>query len=56
MDRYRSFYKRGNTYLVTCINKYEYNAFVDLIHTIDAQAFIISDENVRICGNFEKRL
>ena len=42
--------------LITCINKYEYNTFLDLIHTIDPQAFIISDENVRINGNFEKRL
>ena len=50
------FTKEETHILVTCINKYEYNAFVDLIHTIDAQAFIISDENVRICGNFEKRL
>ena len=51
-----AFTKEETHILVTCINKYEYNAFVDLIHTIDAQAFIISDENVRICGNFEKRL
>lgn len=42
--------------LITCINKYEYNTFLDLIHRIDPQAFIISDENVRISGNFEKRL
>lgn len=42
--------------LITCINKYEYNAFLDLIHEIDPKAFVISDENVRISGNFEKRL
>lgn len=42
--------------LITCINKYEYGTFLELIHRIDPQAFIISDENVRISGNFEKRL
>ena len=42
--------------LVSCINKYEVNEMLDLIHSIDPQAFVIVDENVMVNGNFEKRL
>ena len=51
-----AFTKEETHILITCINKYEYNSFVSLIHAIDPQAFIISDENVHISGNFERRL
>lgn len=42
--------------MVSCINKYEIGEFENIIHQIDPDAFIIRDENVRIHGNFEKRL
>lgn len=42
--------------LVSCINKYEVNEMLDLVHSIDPQAFVIVDENVMVSGNFEKRL
>ena len=42
--------------LVSCINKYEVNEVMDLVHSIDPQAFVIVDENVMVNGNFEKRL
>lgn len=42
--------------LVSCINKYEVNEMMDLVHSIDPQAFVIVDENVMVSGNFEKRL
>ena len=51
-----AFTKEKTHILITCINKYEYNSFMSLIHAIDPQAFIISDENVHISGNFERRL
>ena len=41
---------------VSCINKYEVNEMLDLVHSIDPQAFVIVDENVMVNGNFEKRL
>lgn len=42
--------------LVTCINKYEGAEFEEIIHSIDPDAFIIIDENIKIYGNFEKRV
>ena len=42
--------------LVSCISKYEVNEMLDLLHSIDPQAFVIVDENVMVNGNFEKRL
>ena len=51
-----AFTHEGTHVLITCINKYEYNMFLELIHAIDPTAFVIADENVRISGNFEKRL
>ncbi len=42
--------------LVSCINKYEINDFMELVHSIDEKAFVIVDENVLVGGNFEKRL
>lgn len=42
--------------LVSCINKYEVNELMDIVHGIDRQAFAIVDENVIVNGNFEKRL
>ncbi len=42
--------------LVTCINKYEGAEFEEIIHSIDPDAFIIVDENIKIYGNFEKRV
>lgn len=48
--------KESTQILVSCINKYEVNEMLDLIHSIDPQAFVIVDENVAVSGNFEKRL
>ena len=48
--------KESTHILVSCINKYEVNEMMDLVHSIDPQAFIIVDENVMVNGNFEKRL
>lgn len=48
--------KEATQILVSCINKYEVNEMMDLVHSIDPQAFIIVDENVMVNGNFEKRL
>lgn len=42
--------------LVSCINKYEVNEFMEIIQGIDPKAFIIADENVMVNGNFEKRI
>ena len=48
--------KESTQILVSCINKYEVNEMLDLVHSIDPQAFVIVDENVMVSGNFEKRL
>ena len=48
--------KESTQILVSCINKYEVNEMLDLVHSIDPQAFVIVDENVAVSGNFEKRL
>ena len=48
--------KEATQILVSCINKYEVNEMMDLVHSIDPQAFVIVDENVMVSGNFEKRL
>lgn len=48
--------KEETQILVSCINKYEVNEMLDLVHSIDPQAFVIVDENVMVSGNFEKRL
>ena len=43
--------------LICCINKYEQTEFIDIIHSIDPNAFVIADEGVSVMsGNFEKRL
>lgn len=51
-------YTKENTkIMVCCINKYEQAEFMDIIHSIDPQAFVIADEGVYVAsGNFEKRL
>ncbi len=42
--------------LVSCISKYEVNDMMEIVQSIDPQAFVIVDENVIVNGNFEKRL
>ncbi|MBO7336892.1 MAG: YitT family protein [Lachnospiraceae bacterium] len=42
--------------LVSCVNKYEEHDFIERIHEFDPKAFIIINENVRVRGNFEKRM
>lgn len=48
--------KESTHVLVSCINKYEINDMMEMIQSIDPQAFVIVDENVMVNGNFEKRL
>lgn len=48
--------QQGTHVLITVINKYELQQFLDILHEIDPVAFTIVDEGVRIYGNFEKRL
>lgn len=48
--------KESTQILVSCINKYEVNEVLDMVQSIDPQAFVIVDENVMVNGNFEKRL
>jgi uncharacterized membrane-anchored protein YitT (DUF2179 family) len=42
--------------LVTCINKYEASEFIDVVKSVDPDAFAIMDEGVSVFGNFEKRI
>lgn len=48
--------KESTHILVSCISKYEVNDMMDIVQSIDPQAFVIVDENVIVNGNFEKRL
>ena len=48
--------KEATQILVSCISKYEINDMMDIIQSIDPQAFVIVDENVIVNGNFEKRI
>ena len=48
--------KESTQVLVSCINKYEVSDVMELVQSIDPQAFVIVDENVIVNGNFEKRL
>lgn len=53
---YGSYTREPVHILVSCVNKYEVNEMMDIIQSIDPQAFVIADENVMVNGNFEKRL
>lgn len=49
--------KEETKILICCINKYEQAEFIDIIHSIDPNAFVVADEGVSVMsGNFEKRL
>ena len=48
--------KEATQILVSCINKYEVNDMMEIVQSIDPQAFVIVDENVIVNGNFEKRI
>lgn len=48
--------KESTHILVSCISKYEVNDMMEIVQTIDPQAFVIVDENVIVNGNFEKRI
>lgn len=42
--------------LVTIINKYEIDEVMELIHSVDRDAFVVVDEGIRVYGNFQRRL
>ncbi len=42
--------------LVSCINKYEEREFMEIVNSIDPHAFVIIDENIKVKGNFLKKL
>lgn len=46
----------GSHILVTIINKYEIDEILQIIHGIDADAFVVIDEGIRVYGNFQRRL
>lgn len=48
--------EEGTHILVTCISKYEEHEFFEEIKKYDPQAFVIVSDNVRVRGNFEKRI
>lgn len=49
--------KEETKIMICCINKFETAEFVEIIHSIDPNAFVIADEGVSVMsGNFEKRL
>ena len=55
-DGYGAYTSEPMHILVSCISKYEVNDMMEIVQSIDPQAFVIVDENVIVNGNFEKRL
>lgn len=47
---------QGEHILVSCINKYEEREFMEIVNSIDPHAFVIIDENIKVKGNFLKKL
>ncbi|MCR5584105.1 MAG: YitT family protein [Lachnospiraceae bacterium] len=47
---------QGEHILVSCINKYEEREFLEVVKSIDPHAFVIIDENIKVKGNFLKKL
>lgn len=46
----------GSHILVTIVNKYEIDEAMQVIRSIDPEAFVVVDEGIRVYGNFQKRL
>lgn len=46
----------GSHILVTIVNKYEIDEALQVIRSIDPDAFVVVDEGIRVYGNFQKRL
>ncbi len=46
----------GEHILVSCINKYEEREFMEIVNSLDPHAFVIIDENIKVKGNFLKKL
>ncbi len=47
---------QGEHILVSCINKYEEREFMEIVNSLDPHAFVIIDENIKVKGNFLKKL
>ena len=55
-NAYGAYTNEGNYILMTVISKYEIPMLKKCVHQVDKNAFIISNEGLRVEGNFEKRL
>lgn len=47
--------REGTHVLVTMISKYEIDRLMNIVKSIDPQAFVVMNEGSRVYGNFEKR-
>ena len=48
--------KETSNVIITIISKYEVNRLLDIVKSVDSDAFVIVTEGAHIYGNFEKRL
>lgn len=48
--------KEPSNVIITIISKYEVNKLLDIVKSVDSDAFVIVTEGAHIYGNFEKRL
>lgn len=48
--------KETSNVIITIISKYEVNKLLDIVKSVDSDAFVIVTEGAHIYGNFEKRL
>lgn len=42
--------------LISVISKYEMDAFMEIVHELDPNAFVMVNERIRVEGNFQKRI
>lgn len=50
-------YTEKKTYILcVMISKYEIEALMELVHSVDESAFVVMNENTRVYGNFTKKL
>ena len=48
--------KETSNVIITIISKYEVNKLLDIVKSVDSDAFVIVTEGAHIYGNFEKKL
>ena len=51
-----AFTRENNYVLVTIVNKFEVEDILNMVYSLDPEAFTTVDEGVKVYGNFQKRV